>query len=498
MTGVRFRHAIASAMIAFSLYSCTTTGGSGASGVSGPQVKAVAGGSVQGTAATEISTKAKLLFEDASKDFEAQKKAHAYNYPLLERKFRAAAEADHRLAEADYNLGVIAERQGKTKEASAHYRDALSKKPTLRQAAENLAVMAQNSGDEAGAVRIYEDILTKYPDDAASRARLAEIHRRRGENDRALELARDALFRDHKTIQAYKTMMHVYTDQKQYSLARLIALRAMKLDDADPEIYYTTGLINLAENEPIKAKVQFKKAVEARPDFLPAHYQLVKMAFAQGNYMSAEEHLRKILQAGGSNPAVLLNLGVAYKGMGQLDRAMQSYDEAQKLNSEMPELYLNRGVIIGIKGDPEKAITMFKAYISKKGGDTGVPYDHPVHALIEEQEKVIRQREEDKRLTEEAKRVEEEMKKQEAATADEDKVKKDGELKQRQLDAKGKGEGAKTAPSPAAETSGDKPPPVAPRREAASKKEAPPPAPAPTPRKEAPKPAASDEPEDGL
>ena len=203
----------------------------------------------------------------------------------------------------------------------------------------------------------------------------------------------------------------------------------------------------------------------------------------QEDYQGAEEHLRRILQANGKNVEALVNLGVAYKGMGQLDKAMQTYDEAAKLNSELPELLLNRGVIIGLKGDPEKAITLFKSYIARKG-DVGLSVDHPVHKLIEEQEEVIKQREEDKRIAAEAARMEEEMKKQEAAAAEEERKMKEAEFQKQKQDAKG--QGAKEGAAPAAEPKKEEPKKEEPKKAA--------PAPAPAPAKT----GGSDEPEDGL
>ena len=448
-------------------------------------------GEVQTEVVPQISSKAKLIFDDALKTYETQKKKGQIDYPGLEKRFRAAVDADPNLAEATYNLGVLADRQGKTKEAVSLYKEALAKKPTLRQAAENLGVIAQNNGDEAGAARIYTDILTNYPDDAGSRARMAEISRRKGELDRAIELSREALFRDPKTLQAYKTMMLVYYEQKQFSMARLIALRASKLDDSDPEIPYTLGLINLAEKDPTKARSQFKRAVEARPDFLPAHYRLCQMAFDKEDYKGAEEHLRRILQANGKNAEALLNLGVAYKGMGELDKAMATYDEVQKINSEMPELYLNRGIIIALKGDPDKAITLFKTYIARKG-ESGLGMDHPVHVLITEQENVLKQREEDKRIQAEAAKMEEEMKKVEAAAAEEEKKKKEEEFQKQKQDAKN--------PPSKTDAKGAAAPAPAPEKKEEAKKPVPAPAPVAAP---APAPAKApekkgDEPEDNL
>jgi tetratricopeptide (TPR) repeat protein len=444
----------------------------------------------EGPKQPQISTKAKLLFEDAVKSYDAQKKTKSFDYPSLEKKFRAAADADSNLAEAEFNMGVLSEKQGKTADAISHYKSALANRPTLRQAAENLAVIAQNSGDEKTAVQIYEDLQKNYPDDASSRARLAEVYRRRGESDKALEMSREALFRDPKTIQAYKTMMQIHYDQKQYAMAKLIGLRAAKIDDADPEVAYILGLVALQEKEVPKARTQFKKSIALRSDFLPSHYQLVKMAFVQEDYRGAEEHLRRILQADGKNPEALVNLGVAYKGMGQLDRAMATYDEAQKIKPDMPELDLNRGIVIAAKGDPDRALALFRSYIQKKGGETALGMDHAVLGLIAEQEGALKQREEDKKIAEEAKKVEEEAKKQEDAAAAEARGKKEEEFKKQQSTAKGADK--KAPPPPKDETPAIEKKPVEKSPVSEPKKMAPAQAPAPK------KGASGDEPVDGL
>jgi tetratricopeptide (TPR) repeat protein len=362
-----------------------------------------------------VSARAQRLFEDAVQAYQTQLKTKVpLDLPLLERKFRAAAEADPSLAEATYNLGVLAERQGRVPEAVKAYQEALTRRPGLRQAAEALAVVALNAGDEQRAEALLAELAASSPDDASSRARLAELHRRRGDLERALALAREALFRDPRTLAASKTMIAVYLAQRQYPLARLIALRSLRLDAADPELYQALGLISLAEKEPAKARAQFKKAVEVRPDFLPAHAELVTLAFAQEDYQGAERHLRAILQASGKNSTALLDLGVAYKGMGDLDRAVQAYDQVQQLDPELPEQYFDRGLLVALKGDPEKALALFKTFVVRKGGPGALAADHPVHGLIDEQQKALQQREEERRMMEQARQLEEAEKRQDA------------------------------------------------------------------------------------
>lgn len=392
-------------------FACATGKAAGAGGLAGPSstVSGPAGEGAPGVAAQpQISNRAQVLFEDALKAFEAQRKANTYDYGSLERKFQAAADADPNLAEAIYNLGVLAERQGKTDAAVGHYRDALKRKPTLKQAAENLAVIAQNQGDVRAATSIYRDILTKYPDDASSRARLAEVYRRQGDHDKAMEFAREALIREAKTLAAYKVMMRSYLDRKQLSMAKLVALRAIKIDDADPELYHTVGLIQLAERDVDSARSQFQKAIDVRGDYLPAHVELARLSMKFEDYEGAQTHLRRILQSDGKNAEAHLLLGVAYKGLGQYDKAMLEYDEAEKLDPKISAVYLNRAIILHRHKDaPERALDFYKKYLSLSS-EGAVDAESPVLALVKEAEALVQAKAE-------AAAAEAEMLKQQAA-----------------------------------------------------------------------------------
>lgn len=392
------------ALIALAAAGCTASTASGPTGAASSSNKT---GTAAASGAPEISNRAKLLFEDALKAFETQKKAKALNYASLENKFEAALDADENLAEANYNLGVLAERQGKYDEAREQYEEALQKKPSLHQAAENLAVMEQNAGNVSGAVARYQDILKRFPEEGGARARLAELYRQAGDQDKAMELARAALVREPHSIMAYKVMMRSYLDRKQLSMAKLVALRATKLDENDPELYHAVALIFLQEGKVDDARLQFKRALEIRPDFLPSHQQMAQLSLDAEDYVSAEQHLRRVLQANGKNAAAQLNLGVALKGQGQYDKAMQAYDAAEKINPELPAIYLNRGIILQkVKDAPERALDLYKKYLALSGGEVAVNAEAPIFNLIKEAEEVIQAKDEAKRAEEEAKRME--------------------------------------------------------------------------------------------
>ena len=257
-----------------------------------------------------------LLFEDANKAAEAQAKSGNRDDATLERRYQAVRDADPSFAEADYNLGVLAERQGKQDQAFAAYKSALQKKPSLKPAAEGLARLTQSSGDVPGAIAQWNDIARAFPDDANSRAQLAELYRITADHDRAQEFARQALIRDSRNLSAYKTMLRSDLDRKQYAMAELVGVRALKISTTDPELFLALGDVQMAKGSPDKAIAQYQKALEVKPDYVPARLALARLALKDEDYGAAEKYLSKAVADGGGTAEVHLNLGVAYRGMG--------------------------------------------------------------------------------------------------------------------------------------------------------------------------------------
>jgi len=393
-----------------------------------PTLPAQGEGRTVRAAPSGVSTRAQLLFEDANKTLEAARKANAYDFVALERKYKAALQEDNRLVEARYNLGVLAQMQDNTEEAEKHYREVLRQRPDFSAAAVNLGVLAMNAGDLAKAQSILQTAADIYPNDPESRANLANVYVLTGDTKRAIQLARESLYRDPQNLSAYKAMMAAYLSAKQYNLLRLVAARIRDLNEKEPDVPYYLGLAVLGEGKDAEAKVLFQRTLELNPVHFHAAVELAKLELRYENAENAEAALRRVLQMDGKNIPALIGLAVSYGELGQLDKAMQVYDGVDKLNPNQPEVAFNRGVILSKKEQPERAIEYFKRYLQLMGGRVVV--EHPVYANIRKEEVVIRKREEDKRAEEEEKRQEEKRK------AEEQKQKEE-EFRKAQQEAKG-------------------------------------------------------------
>jgi tetratricopeptide (TPR) repeat protein len=285
-----------------------------------------------------------------------------------------------------------------------HYQSAVQRKPSLTQASENLAVIAESKGDVAGAMRLYEGIFSRYPQDASSRARLAEIFRKQNNQERAMELAKEALLRDPKLLLAYKVMIQSLMDQNQLSVAKLVTLKAIKVDENDPQLYQLAGRILLEEKDSAQASVQFKKAVQVSPDYVPARMELAKLALKSENYIAAREHLTQVLQVDGKNAEAHLDLGVTYKLLGQYDKALQEYELTEKLDPNLAAAYLDHAILLHRHKDaPERALELYKHYLTLVP-EGSLPADAPVLALEHEAEQLVQVKAEAKRAEEEARK----------------------------------------------------------------------------------------------
>ena len=81
---------------------------------------------------------------------------------------------------------------------------------------------------------------------------------------------------------------------------------------------------------------------------------------------------------------------MAYRGLGQPDKALAEYDAAEKLQPKLAAIYLNRGIVLQrYKDAPDKSIELYKQYVALSGGESALPNDAPVLALRREAEALV-------------------------------------------------------------------------------------------------------------
>jgi len=339
--------------------------------------------------AEAIPARAQRLFGEALEALDDQKALKVpIDWRLMEKKWRAVTDAGA-VAEAHLNLGVALDAQGKEIEAKAEYERALALKPTLRQARVNLAVIVERGGDVRAASAAYGEILRDYPEDAMARERLAALYREGGQLDDAWRLAREALLRDPRAVGAYKTMIRIAISRKDFDVAKLIALRAQKLDERDAGVAYLMGEVLDRMGDEAGAAAEWQKVLELAPGHLPARYGLLEQAVRKEAWPKVAEHAQSILSAEPKNAELTLLRGISLRHADKLEEALAAYDKAEDLSGgSLPEVYLARGILLmRDRGECEPALAQFDRYQKTVGPI--LPKGSPVPALQRECDEVI-------------------------------------------------------------------------------------------------------------
>ena len=335
----------------------------------------------------ELSPRAQRLFDEAVATAEEQKRLKVpTDWETLERRWRAVTDAEP-VPEAWFNVGVALQHRGRVDEARAAYRRALDLEPRLAPAAANLLLLEEPS-DPALAAQRWSELARRYPEDAVSRARLAALYEDAGQHDEAWKLGREALLRDQRAVGAYKAMMRVALARGNLDLAHLLAVKARKLDEGDPEIAAFVGDVLAAEKDAHGAMAHWKKAVALDAGYLPARYALLGDAFGKQHWEGVAEQARAILGST-PDPRVQLALGVALRHLGKPDQALTAYEQAEKLAAgKLPEVHLARGVaFMKSKEQCEPALAELRQYVAEAG--PAVAAEGPAMRLTRECEQIV-------------------------------------------------------------------------------------------------------------
>lgn len=112
------------------------------------------------------------------------------------------------------------------------------------------------------------------------------------------------------------------------------ALRDIAAQDPEsPEDHYYMGMAHLNLGDAAKGIEQFKAAIELRPDFVDAHYQLALALYEQRKFSESEQHLRSVLKVRPHDPRLHNFLAALLDARGDGEGAEEARAKAQELMS---------------------------------------------------------------------------------------------------------------------------------------------------------------------
>lgn len=254
------------------------------------------------------------------------------------------------IAEVHYNMGVAHEILGSESAARKAYLRATEIDDTLGVAWLNLGALSEEKGDYERALLNYRAGLKASPDDPDLVVGVIGVLRKMGRHGDAIEQAREALSRNANNINAYNNLGLVYLEQGNVDMALFIYQRALGfVDGADQNalVHSNLGRVYLAQDKDVNARVEFERALELDPELVAARMAMAELLLDNRDWAAAAELLEGARDLEPENPAIRVNLGIAYRGLGRFEESKAAYEKALDLDPANQDPRLNLAVLLG-------------------------------------------------------------------------------------------------------------------------------------------------------
>lgn len=132
-------------------------------------------------------------------------------------------------------------------------------------------------------------------------------------------------------------------------------------DNRRRQIFYQKALVLHAENQLDQAERMYLQVLREDPDHLGANFNLAAIYLEREQYLNAYTLLEKCRYLDPDNPRVWINLAIAALGMGDTERALTFLDQAEKITVKpWFEIGFHRGVAYSRLGNFQKALYWYK------------------------------------------------------------------------------------------------------------------------------------------
>lgn len=287
---------------------------------------------------------------------------------------------DHALAW--YNLGVARDRLGEPNLAVEAYRRALSLDSTLNQARKNLTALALEYDDRRKTYSLLTTLVEEDPGAVDARVALASYYLEDKRYAEARELCIEALTYQPKYIAAYCVMSKEALATRGFFRVRLLAAQGLKIVENAACLHEVLGELAQLNGEDNAALDHYEQAIAADPRWAGAHFRMGQIALEYRDYQKALAAFKAVSQLTPNNGAAWVNLGIAFRALGQSEEAKKAYLSAIEVSKEspLPEAYLYLGVLyLKNLGQWDEAEDAFRTYLREATRE-----DKRVYAWLEE------------------------------------------------------------------------------------------------------------------
>lgn len=220
-----------------------------------------------------------------------------------------------------------------------------------------------DSGRYTEALSDAKRALSMNPKDLYNFVVVAKAHRGLGQIDSALSACYTAEREGFNDPDNYLLMGDLFLIIRQYPRSLEYLNKALKLAPFEPKIYFLKGLACWETKDTSRAISNWQTAIEQDPNYADAYIRLANYFVDMRQFDIAEQYLRSGIRLKPTDAFLQMNMGIFLSKRGFLDSAIQSYQSALALKSDLRLAQANLGLLFCDKRQYSEALPLLEAAI---------------------------------------------------------------------------------------------------------------------------------------
>ena len=212
----------------------------------------------------------------------------------------------------------------------------------------------------------YETVLRYTPGHAATTQFLGLIAHQNDDHERAALLIEEAIRHDGSKALFYNNYGIALKALGREDEAQAAYQKALELRPDYPGALYNLAMLLFEQEELAQAEIHLQRALELKQDFIDAIHGLGQVLAAKGDIDAAETRFRSALEIDDENADAYVNLGRLMSQFGRLDEAVEQYQTAIRLDPDNDVAYMYLGNTLQSLGAHAPAKACYKRVLKHK------------------------------------------------------------------------------------------------------------------------------------
>ena len=256
--------------------------------------------------------------------------------------YEKALEINPRYVDAHSNLGILLVKQGKSQEAMPHFIEVLRLKPDEVEAHNHLGIILSKQGKSQEAVAHFSEAIRINPNYEEAYLNLGIALVQQGRNQEAISQLSEALRVNPKNAKVHNSMGVALSGQGKIREAIVHYAQALQINPDYADAHYNLGSLLALQGKGQEALIHYNEVLRIKPHDAVAHYELAVILGLQGKTQEAIVHLAEAVRIIPNYGEAHLTLGMMYLKMEKKGLALAEYKTLQKINKHLANtLYQN-------------------------------------------------------------------------------------------------------------------------------------------------------------